>query len=273
MPTSVPYAPAEDYDPENPGSLFHPSADIQNNVPNPVAVMELYKGASKNNAWRALGNIYGEIRFLKDFTFRATGYMDLSIRNNSTYTPKYDVNNSTSHSAHRTTMTSFSRQNDETRTFQADLLLSYKKVLALEKELKERMRLAVGRQELLDAIVSEIESQKQELGERYPNKLYYRLMRIVEDGRTQTGKMLSFENYFVEVHYDFMQRMQKLHPDLSPSELKFSCLVRANLTTKEMASILGIDIRSVELKKYRLKRKLGLDKDSRLTSFILNVCM
>ncbi len=38
-----------------------------------------------------------------------------------------------------------------------------------------------------------------------------------------------------------------------------------------MASILGIDIRSVELKKYRLKRKLGLDKDSRLTSFILNV--
>lgn len=145
------------------------------------------------------------------------------------------------------------------------------KVLALEKELKERMRLAVGRQELLDAIVSEIESQKQELGERYPNKLYYRLMRIVEDGRTQTGKMLSFENYFVEVHYDFMQRMQKLHPDLSPSELKFSCLVRANLTTKEMASILGIDIRSVELKKYRLKRKLGLDKDSRLTSFILNV--
>lgn len=147
MPTYVPYAPAEDYDPENPGSLFHPSADIQNNVPNPVAVMELYKGASKNNAWRALGNIYGEIRFLKDFTFRATGYMDLSIRNNST-----------SHSAHRTTMTSFSRQNDETRTFQADLLLSYKKVLALEKELKERMRLAVGRQELLDAIVSEIES-------------------------------------------------------------------------------------------------------------------
>ena len=129
MPTYVPYAPAEDYDPENPGSLFHPSADIQNNVPNPVAVMELYKGASKNNAWRALGNIYGEIRFLKDFTFRATGYMDLSIRNNSTYTPKYDVNNSTSHSAHRTTMTSFSRQNDETRTFQADLLLSYKKVL------------------------------------------------------------------------------------------------------------------------------------------------
>lgn len=96
-------------------------------------------------------------------------------------------------------------------------------------------------------------------------------MRIVEDGRTQTGKMLSFENYFVEVHYDFMQRMQKLHPDLSPSELKFSCLVRANLTTKEMASILGIDIRSVELKKYRLKCKLGLDKDSRLTSFILNV--
>ena len=36
--------------------------------------------------------------------------------------------------------------------------MSYKKVLALEKELKERMRLAVGRQELLDAIVSEIES-------------------------------------------------------------------------------------------------------------------
>ena len=145
------------------------------------------------------------------------------------------------------------------------------KVRNQESELKNRMRFLTQKQELLDAISTEVETQKNELGERYPNKLYRRLMKIIQEGATEKDKLLSFENYFVEVHYEFMLRMQKVCPDLSPSELKFCCLLRANLSTKEISTIMGIALRSVELKKYRLKRKLNLDQDSSLTSYILTI--
>lgn len=140
-----------------------------------------------------------------------------------------------------------------------------------ENELKNRMRFLSQKQELLDSIATEVETQKKELGERYPNKLYQRLMRIIQEGATEKDKFLSFENYFVEVHYEFMLRMQKAHPALSASELKFCCLLRANLSTKEISVIMGIALRSVELKKYRLKQKLDLDANSSLTSYILTI--
>lgn len=145
------------------------------------------------------------------------------------------------------------------------------KVKSQENELKNRMRYLTQKQEILESISTEVEAQKKELGERYPNKLYRRLMKLIQEGATEKDKLLSFENYFVEVYYDFMQQLQKSYPDLSPSELKFCCLLRANLTTKEISAIMGIAVRSVELKKYRLKRKLNLDAENSLTSFILGL--
>lgn len=145
------------------------------------------------------------------------------------------------------------------------------KVRNQESELKNRMRFLTQKQELLDTIAEEVETQKKELGDRYPNKLYQRLMKIIQEGATEKDKFLSFENYFVEVHYEFMLRMQKTQPSLSASELKFCCLLRANLSTKEISVIMGIALRSVELKKYRLKQKLNLDANSSLTSYILSI--
>ena len=80
---------------------------------NPVAQMELYKNTEKYRDYRIIGNIYGEWNFLKDFTFKATGYMDIGLYRGEQYTPRYDVNNSTSHSAHKNDITAFYRKSDE----------------------------------------------------------------------------------------------------------------------------------------------------------------
>lgn len=145
------------------------------------------------------------------------------------------------------------------------------KVKNQENELKSKMRFLTRKQELLDAISTEVEKQKRELGDRYPNRFYNRLVAIIQNGATEKDKLLSFENYFVEVHYDFMLQMQKAYPALSPSELKFCCLLRSNLSTKEIAAVMGIALRSVELKKYRLKRKLNLAPGSSLAACIFSV--
>ena len=125
LPTYSPFAPVSDHDPNNIGSYYTPSPGVQKDVANPVALMEIGKGNSENYGYRGVGNVYGEISFLKDFTFRATGYADVGINFESVFSPRFDVNNSTSNSSHKREFTSFSRNSGEYKKLQADFILNY----------------------------------------------------------------------------------------------------------------------------------------------------
>jgi hypothetical protein len=127
LPTYAPYAPIEDHDPSNIGSYYTPSPGIQKDVANPVAVMEINKGNSESYGYRSVGNVYLELNFLKDFTFKATGYGDIGLNIGSSYTPRFNVNNATSNSSHKSEKTSFSRSSDEYTKYQADFILNYNK--------------------------------------------------------------------------------------------------------------------------------------------------
>jgi len=96
-------------------------------VPNPLAVMEINKGTNESYGYRTVGNVYAEITFLKDFTFRATGYGDIGLNTGSNYTPRFDVNNETSNSSHKSEKTSFSRNTGEYTKYQTDFILNYTK--------------------------------------------------------------------------------------------------------------------------------------------------
>ena len=145
------------------------------------------------------------------------------------------------------------------------------KVKNQEAELQNKLRYLTQKQELISSISDEIESQKKELGDRWPNKLYLRLLKLIQGGASETDKLLSFENYFAEIQNEFMQRIHNAHPNLTRSELRLCCLLRSNLSNKEIAAIMSIEARSVELKKYRLKKHLGLDPNSSLSGYIASV--
>jgi len=127
LPTYLPYSPEEDHDPNNIGSYYTPAPGIQKDVPNPVAVMEINKGNAESYGYRTVGNVYGEIKFLKDFTFRATGYADIGINMGSNYYPRFDVNNENSNSSHKSEKTSFTRNTGEYTKYQADFIVNYNK--------------------------------------------------------------------------------------------------------------------------------------------------
>lgn len=79
-----------------------------------------------------------------------------------------------------------------------------------------------------------------------------------------------FDSYFDEVHQDFLTRMKSKHPDLSPKELKLSAYLRMNISTKEIATLMNISIRGVEVSRYRLRKKLNIVHDTNLTEYVLN---
>jgi DNA-binding CsgD family transcriptional regulator len=75
--------------------------------------------------------------------------------------------------------------------------------------------------------------------------------------------------HFDEVHGDFMSRFKSRFPDLSPQEIKLSAYLRMNLSSKEIANLMNITIRGVEIARYRLRKKIQLERSENLQEFIL----
>lgn len=138
-----------------------------------------------------------------------------------------------------------------------------------QDEINEKLRSLVQKQELLYNIDKEFENQKRELGERYPKRMYEKIKKIINSGMTTEKDFMLFQNYYQEINHDFMLKLKEMYPDLSPSELKFCCLMRSNLSTKDIASILNITSRGVELKRYRIKKKINIEQP--LQDFILSI--
>ncbi len=77
-----------------------------------------------------------------------------------------------------------------------------------------------------------------------------------------------FKTYFADVHNDFDQKLKTLYADISEKEIRLAAFLRMNLTTKEIAATLNVLPDSILKSKYRLKKKLGLDRNTDLTSFL-----
>lgn len=79
-----------------------------------------------------------------------------------------------------------------------------------------------------------------------------------------------FNTYFDEVHEDFMERLKQEYSDLTPKDLRLCAYLRMNISTKEIAPLMNISIRGVEISRYRLRKKLKLDYNTNLTDFIIS---
>lgn len=78
-----------------------------------------------------------------------------------------------------------------------------------------------------------------------------------------------FETHFENVHEEFLKRIKAAFPALTPRELKLCAYLRLNISSKEIALLMNISTRGVEISRYRLRKKLNLEHDINLTDFIM----
>jgi len=78
----------------------------------------------------------------------------------------------------------------------------------------------------------------------------------------------SLNNYIQELNINFYQNLSTKYPELSEKEKRLCALLRLNLSSKEIASILGISFKSVEINRYRIRKKMSLKKDEKLHHII-----
>lgn len=121
--------------------------------------------------------------------------------------------------------------------------------------------------------LGEIEEQLRKLkkeGSESPHEIQ-RLLTSISLNKNLEKEWENFSDYFSLVHEGFSEIIESKFPNLSISEKRLIVLVRMNLTNKEVASLLNIEISSVKMAKYRLKRKLNLDEDHDLALFLQNL--
>ncbi len=58
---------------------------------------------------------------------------------------------------------------------------------------------------------------------------------------------------------------------MTANELKLCTYLRMNLSTKEIAQLLNISVRGVEISRYRLRKKLGINTETNLFDFLINI--
>lgn len=92
--------------------------------------------------------------------------------------------------------------------------------------------------------------------------------RRIDDHIRSDRDWETFENQFQHVHGGFVRHLSIRFPGLTPTELKIAVLIRLNLPTKSIASLLCLSTRTVENHRQRLRKKLHLEPDASLVTFL-----
>ncbi len=139
------------------------------------------------------------------------------------------------------------------------------------RELANSAMNIVYKNELLQKISDEIDRFKDSSGKKLSDDQLKKIHKVIEEGMSDDRDWNVFENSFNEAHENFFKKLKQGHPDLVPNDLKLCAYLRMNMNSKEMASLLNISLRGVEIRRYRLRKKLNLEHDKNLVEFLIEL--
>ncbi|REG90465.1 helix-turn-helix and ligand-binding sensor domain-containing protein [Flavobacterium aquicola] len=144
-------------------------------------------------------------------------------------------------------------------------------ILAKDKELVTNSLQVVKKNKVLNGILQKVkEIDIKALDE--PTKFQVtKLNKSIVKEVSNDKSWKSLEKHIKNVHFDFLKRLKEKYPTISPRELDLATYLLMNMSTKEIAEILNISIGGVELARYRLRKKLGLNKKENLIGFLMSI--
>ncbi|WP_405294289.1 triple tyrosine motif-containing protein [Algibacter sp. Ld11] len=116
-----------------------------------------------------------------------------------------------------------------------------------------------------------LNSLKKELEEVEGGKALRHVVKIIDKNINNNDDWNLFQEAFNNADKDFLKKIKHLHPSLTANDLRLCAYLRLNLSSKEIAPLLNISARSVEVKRYRLRKKMELAHETSLTNYILEL--
>ena len=116
-----------------------------------------------------------------------------------------------------------------------------------------------------------LNSIKEQLNESSVDSQVKSVIRTIDRNINNVDDWKFFENAFNNADKDFLKKVKNVHPELSANDLRLCAYLRLNLSSKEIAPLLNISVRSVEVKRYRLRKKMNLLREDGLTEYIMDL--
>jgi DNA-binding CsgD family transcriptional regulator len=139
------------------------------------------------------------------------------------------------------------------------------------KELATMTMHLVDRGRLLLNIKDELDSRIKKLNAPDLNYQFRSVFKLLSDTEKNDDDWKNFAIYFDEVHNNFLGTLKTKFPSLSSTDLKLCAYLRLNLSSKEIAQLLNISLKGVEISRYRLRKKLQLSTDINLYDFLIDI--
>ena len=167
--------------------------------------------------------------------------------------------------------------------FKRQSLIAEKKIISLnneklkiemihrDKELANQTMDLIRKNKFLQRIKEELEKLRKLAPDGVLKEKIVSLIKKIDRDVDHKKQWEVFETAFDEVHEDFLTRIKTLYPNLTPKELRLCAYLRMNISTKEIAPLMNISVRGVEICRYRVRKKLNIDRDQNLTSMIIDL--
>jgi len=139
--------------------------------------------------------------------------------------------------------------------------LEYKK-----KELVSNMMYLMEKNEFITSISKKLIELKPDA--KKDNKDL--IQQIINEIRLNSSTKMweEFEIRFKEVHKNFYSELHRVHPDLTLNEVKICAFLKLNMSTKEISAITHQSVRSINMARFRLRKKLHIDRDENLIAYL-----
>jgi len=132
------------------------------------------------------------------------------------------------------------------------------------------MRFLMQKNEILTQLQDKVQLLKID-SSKYPVKHIRDIEKVITEGLDlQTEEWKGAMNNLKLSEQGFFKELKERNPNLTPHDLRLCSYLRMNFTTREIARLLNISTRGVEIGRYRLRRKLGLLHDDNLTEYLMS---
>jgi len=142
-------------------------------------------------------------------------------------------------------------------------------ILFKNKELAMSTMHLLQKNQTLTAIRAEVEKSTSKIKDPIAKKEVKKIISLLRNDDRLEDDWSNFSVHFDQAHHNFLKRIKAKYPQLTPKDQKLCAYLRMNLTTKEIAPLLNISVRGVEIARYRLRKKIDLDKEKNLNDFMM----
>lgn len=98
---------------------------------------------------------------------------------------------------------------------------------------------------------------------------FKQIFKLLNEVEKRDADWDQFAIHFDHVHSNFLCEIKEKYPNITANELKLCAYLKMNLSSKEIAQLMSITIRAVEVSRYRLRKKLNISSDVNLFDYLM----